>query len=44
VLVPHDESDLAQAARLADLTGQQRLDRHSRLARQLSALRETGRG
>jgi transcriptional regulator with XRE-family HTH domain len=44
MLVPHDDSDLAQAARLADLTGQQRLDRHSRLARQLTALRGTGRG
>ena len=42
MLVPRDESDLAQAARLADLTGQERLDRHARVARQLTALRETG--
>jgi transcriptional regulator with XRE-family HTH domain len=43
VLVPHDDSDMAQAARLSDLTGQQRLDRHSRLVRQLSVVRDTGR-
>jgi transcriptional regulator with XRE-family HTH domain len=44
MLVPRDESDMAQAARLADLTGQQRMNRHARLVRQLSALRETRRG
>lgn len=44
MLVPRDESDMAQAARLADLTGQERLDRHARLVRQLTALRETRRG
>ena len=38
-LVPRDDSDLAQAARLAGLSGQQRLDRHARLSRQLKALR-----
>jgi transcriptional regulator with XRE-family HTH domain len=42
VLVPRDDSDIAQAARLADLTGQQRLDRHARLARQLRAVRTAG--
>lgn len=39
MLVPHDDSDLAQAARLEPLSGQQRLERHARVARQLSALR-----
>ena len=38
-IVERDDSDLAQAARLAPLTGQQRLDRHARLARQLKGLR-----
>jgi len=39
-LVDRDDSDLAQAARLAHLSGQQRLARHSRLARQLRKLRD----
>jgi transcriptional regulator with XRE-family HTH domain len=39
MLVPRDESDAAQAARLAGLTGQERIDRHARLVRQLSAMR-----
>jgi transcriptional regulator with XRE-family HTH domain len=39
-LVPRDDSDLAQAGRLAGLTGQQRLDRHARLARQLNTIRK----
>jgi transcriptional regulator with XRE-family HTH domain len=39
MLVPRDESDMAQASRLAELTGQERLERHARLARQLSELR-----
>jgi transcriptional regulator with XRE-family HTH domain len=38
-VVPRDDSDLAQAARLAGLTGQERLDRHTRVTRQLMALR-----
>jgi transcriptional regulator with XRE-family HTH domain len=42
MLLPRDDSDLAQAARLADLTGQERIDRHARLARQLSGLRTHG--
>ena len=44
MLLPRDDSDMAQATRLADLTGQERMDRHARLARQLSGLRhrETG--
>jgi transcriptional regulator with XRE-family HTH domain len=41
-IVPRDDSDLAQAARLAHLSGQQRLDRHTRLARQLNQLRASG--
>src|ERR1700746_2153121 len=43
MLVPSDDSDMAQAARLAALSGQQRMDRHARVTRQLTALREAGR-
>jgi len=39
MLLPRDESDIAQATRLAGLTGQERMDRHARLARQLTGLR-----
>lgn len=39
VIVPADDSDMAQAARLEHLTGQERLDRHERLSRQMAALR-----
>lgn len=39
MLVPADDSDVVQARRLAGLSGQERLDRHARLTRQLSALR-----
>jgi len=39
-IVEFDDSDLAQAARLAHLSGQERLDRHSRLTRQFRKLRE----
>lgn len=39
MLMPRDDSDMAQATRLAELTGQERLDRHARLSRQLSGLR-----
>lgn len=39
MFVPRDQSDMAQAARLAGLTGQERMDRHARLVRQLSAAR-----
>jgi transcriptional regulator with XRE-family HTH domain len=42
-LVPRDDSDMAQAARLAGLSGQERIDRHARVARQLAALRDAGR-
>ena len=41
-IVERDDSDLAQAARLDPLTGQQRLDRHARLARQFKGLRTAG--
>lgn len=41
-IVPLDDSDMAQAQRLVRLTGQERLDRHARVARQLSGMR--GRG
>jgi transcriptional regulator with XRE-family HTH domain len=41
-LVERDDSDISQAARLASLSGQQRLDRHTQLARQLRELRATG--
>ncbi len=43
MLVPRDDSDSAQATRLADLSGQERMDRHARVARQLTALRQAGR-
>jgi transcriptional regulator with XRE-family HTH domain len=43
MLVPRDDSDMAQAARLAVLSGQERMDRHARVTRQLRALREAGR-
>lgn len=39
-LVPADDSDQAQAARLAGLTPDQRVRRHQRLARQLNAVRQ----
>jgi transcriptional regulator with XRE-family HTH domain len=39
MLVPRDDSDRAQAARLAMLSGQERLDRHARVAHQMSTLR-----
>ncbi|MBW0016893.1 MAG: helix-turn-helix transcriptional regulator [Mycobacterium sp.] len=42
-MVPRDDSDVAQAARLAHLSGRERLDRHADLARQLSDLRVAGR-
>jgi transcriptional regulator with XRE-family HTH domain len=44
MMLPRDESDIAQATRLANLTGQERIDRHTRLARQLSALRHQHSG
>lgn len=43
-IVPYDASDLIQAARLRDLTPQQRIERHQRLTRQLVATRESQRG
>lgn len=39
-IVPREDSDLAQAARLAHLSGRERLDRHARLTRQLRELRD----
>lgn len=44
MLLPRDDSDITQAARLAGLSGQQRMDRHTRITRQLSELRAAGRG
>lgn len=41
-LVDRDESDIAQASRLARLSGQERLERHARVARQLAGLRTAG--
>ena len=41
-IVEPEDGDTAQAARLATLTGRQRLDRHARLTRQLSHLRAVG--
>ncbi|MBW0014852.1 helix-turn-helix transcriptional regulator [Mycobacterium sp.] len=43
MLVPRDDSDMAQAKRLAGLSGQERIERHARVARQLTALRQAGR-
>lgn len=40
-IVERDDSDMAQAVRLAGLSGQQRLDRNTRLTRQLGGLRQT---
>jgi transcriptional regulator with XRE-family HTH domain len=42
-IVERDDSDMAQAARLTELSGQQRLDRNTRLTRQLKALRQAGK-
>jgi transcriptional regulator with XRE-family HTH domain len=42
-MVERDGSDMAQAVRLTELSGQQRLDRHARVTRQLGALRRAGR-
>ena len=42
MLVPRDDSDMAQATRLAGLSGQERINRHARVARQLAALRQAG--
>lgn len=41
-IVPRDDSDMAQATRLASLSGQQRLDRHARVSRQMHGLRAAG--
>lgn len=38
-IVPRDDSDLAQADRLVDLTPHERIERHERLIRQLRAAR-----
>jgi transcriptional regulator with XRE-family HTH domain len=42
MLVPRDESDLAQAQRLASLSPEERLLRHQRLLAQLRELRQAG--
>lgn len=39
MLLPRDDSDISQAARLTGLTGQERVARHGRLVRQLRMLR-----
>ena len=41
-IVPRDDSDSAQAARLARLSGPERLHRHSQLTRQFRELRAAG--
>lgn len=41
-IVEPDDSDMAQAARLVGLSGQQRLDRNARALRQLRAVRAAG--
>ena len=40
-LVPRDTSDLAQAERLGALSGEQRLERHARVVRQLADVRSS---
>ena len=42
-IVPHDDSDIAQAERLASLTGPQRIQRHVRVTRQLRAVSDARR-
>ena len=42
-IVERDGSDMAQAVRLTELSGQQRLDRHAKATRQLAELRHGGR-
>lgn len=42
-IVPHHDSDIAQARRLACLTGPQRIERHMRLARELRRLPDARR-
>ena len=42
-IVPYDGSDMAQAKRLLQLTGAQRIQRHMRVARQLHSLRDARR-
>lgn len=42
-IVPHDGSDMAQAARLRLLSGSERIQRHTRLVRQLRGLRDARR-
>lgn len=42
-IVPRDDSDMAQAARLTSLSGAQRIQRHERVARQLRGLRNARR-
>lgn len=41
-LVERDTSDVAQAERLAGLSAQERLDRHGRVAAQMTALQAAG--
>jgi transcriptional regulator with XRE-family HTH domain len=43
MLAPRDDSDMAQAARLAALSGRERMDRHARVIRQLAAVRQAGK-
>jgi transcriptional regulator with XRE-family HTH domain len=41
-VVVRDDSDVAQAARLAGLSGQERLERHARITKQLREIRAAG--
>ena len=43
-IVPYDDSDMAQAERLLDLTPQERIDRHQRVIRQMAQLPQAARG
>lgn len=42
-VVERDGSDMAQAARLSRLSGQQRLARHAKVVEQLAELRQAGK-
>ncbi len=42
-IVERDDSDMSQAVRLTGLSGRQRLDRNTRLSRELGMLRQAGK-
>lgn len=42
-IVEREDSDMAQAVRLTELSGRRRLDRNTRLTRELGVLRQAGK-